>query len=99
MQYNKIPIVMDQIYLGSSIQKQNNKTNKNKTKQNKTKTKQNTKNKNKQKKINKNKTKNQNLYFEKTKPLSAESFTGYISIPICLRITMMTKCRHFFFQN
>ena len=32
---------------------------------------------------------NNELYFEKTRPLSAESFTGYISIPIWIKI--MTK--------
>ena len=39
--------------------------------------------------------KSKNLYFEKTRPLSAESFTGYIKIPI--GITIMTKLE--IFQN
>ena len=53
MQNNKIPIVIDQIYLGSPIQKKKKKTQQ-----------------------------QQQLYFEKTEPLSGESFTGYISIPM-----------------
>ena len=34
-----------------------------------------------------------NLYFEKTRPLSAESFKGYLNIPIW--ITIMTKLENF----